>query len=119
MLKEAYLSANGQCGRNAVAKTEDSVFAHFGGRVMPKLKENQIPSYRLHKQSGQAIVTLSGKDHLLGTYGSAASKEMYKRLTAEWLAGGGAALNAVTDLTVVELIRDFLVHAKLYYRHVD
>ncbi len=34
---------------------------------MPKLKENQLPSYRLHKQSGQAIVTLSGRDHLLGS----------------------------------------------------
>jgi hypothetical protein len=35
---------------------------------MPRLKENQLPSYRLHKQSGQAIVTLSGKDVLLGKW---------------------------------------------------
>src|SRR5688500_2360381 len=90
----------------------------FGGRPMPKLKENQMPSYRLHKQSGQAIVTLSGKDHLLGTYGTAASKAEYKRVTAEWLAGG-AAVNAKVDITVVELIRDFLVHAKVYYRRPD
>jgi hypothetical protein len=27
---------------------------------MPRLKENQLPSYRLRKQSGQAVVTLSG-----------------------------------------------------------
>ena len=27
---------------------------------MPRLKENQLPSYRLHKQSGEAVVTLSG-----------------------------------------------------------
>ena len=33
---------------------------------MPKLKENQVPSYRLHKQSAQAIVTLNGRDFLLG-----------------------------------------------------
>ena len=25
---------------------------------MPKFKEGQLPSYRLHKQSGQAVVTL-------------------------------------------------------------
>lgn len=37
---------------------------------MPKLKPNQVPAYRLHKHSGQAIVTLSGKDHLLGKHGT-------------------------------------------------
>ncbi len=56
---------------------------------MPKLKENQVPSYRLHKQSGQAIVTLGGRDFLLGAAGSAASKSEYRRLTAEWLAAMG------------------------------
>ena len=86
---------------------------------MPKLKENQVPSYRLHKQSGQAIVTLAGKDHLLGTYGTAASKATYKRLIAEWLSGGGAAVNASADLSVVELVRDFMAHAKIYYRRPD
>ena len=40
---------------------------------MPALKENEVPSYRLHKQSGQEIVTLNGKDILLGTHGAAAS----------------------------------------------
>jgi hypothetical protein len=54
---------------------------------MPKLKEGQLPSYRLHKQSGQAIVSLNGRDFLLGEHGSAASKQEYRRLTAEWLAG--------------------------------
>ena len=31
---------------------------------MPNLKEGQLPKYRLHKQSGQAIVTLNGRDFL-------------------------------------------------------
>ena len=53
---------------------------------MPKLKEGQLPKYRLHKQSGQAIVTLGGRDFLLGKHGSAASRQEYRRLTAEWLA---------------------------------
>ena len=57
---------------------------------MNKLKENQVPSYRLHKQSGQAVVTLDGKDYLLGTYNSATSKRAYQRLTTEWFANRGA-----------------------------
>jgi len=34
---------------------------------MPRYGKNNVPAYRLHKQSGKAIVTLGGKDHLLGT----------------------------------------------------
>jgi hypothetical protein len=39
---------------------------------MPKLKEGQLPKYRLHKQSGQAIVTLSGRTSYSASTGSAA-----------------------------------------------
>src|ERR671929_213785 len=46
----------------------------------------RIPSYRLHKPSGQAVVTLSGKDHYLGRHGSPESRVAYERLLAEWLA---------------------------------
>src|SRR5262245_33439954 len=55
------------------------------GSPMPS---NRVPKYRPHS-SGQARVTLNGKDHLLGPYGSAESREMYRRLVAEWLARGG------------------------------
>jgi hypothetical protein len=55
---------------------------------MPKLKDSQVPSYRLHKQSGQAVVTLSGKDHLLGKHESRESREKYDRLIAEWINAG-------------------------------
>jgi hypothetical protein len=65
-------------------KTEDSVFAREGSSVScPSLKENQVPSYRLHKQSGQAIVTLNGRDILVGRHGSTASKCEYRRVTSE------------------------------------
>ena len=50
---------------------------------MPKLKEGQVPTYRLHKRSGQAIVTLNGKDHYLGRFDSAASKAKYRCFTGE------------------------------------
>ncbi len=50
-----------------------------------------VPGYRLHKQSGQAVVTLPDglgnlRDCLLGTYGSKASRAEYARVIAEWEA---------------------------------
>jgi hypothetical protein len=37
----------------------------------------RIPSYRLHKPTGQAVVTLSGKDQYLGRHGSPESRAAY------------------------------------------
>jgi hypothetical protein len=50
-------------------------------------------SYRLHKQSGDAIVTLPDgfggrRDFLLGPYGSTESRAEYARTIAEWEAAG-------------------------------
>ncbi len=39
---------------------------------MPKLTK-KLPSYRLHKVSGHAVVTIGGRDHYLGLHGSAAA----------------------------------------------
>jgi hypothetical protein len=52
-----------------------------------------IPFYRLPKQSGQAIVTLSDgiggrRDVLLGRYGTAESRVEYARVIAEWEVSG-------------------------------
>ena len=49
-------------------------------------ENRRVPSLRLHKASGQAVVTLAGKDHYLGPHGTKASKSLYDRLIAEWLA---------------------------------
>src|SRR5262249_28593571 len=49
----------------------------------------RIPSYRLHKPTGKAVVTLNGKDVYLGPYGSPESKAEYRRRIAEWSASGG------------------------------
>ena len=54
---------------------------------MPRLN-GRVPAYRYHRHSGQAIVTLSGRDHYLGPYGTEAGKAEYDRLIAEWLAHG-------------------------------
>jgi integrase len=85
------------------------------------------PSYRRHRQSGQAVVTLSDpsgrrKDYLLGPFGSAESKREYARLIAEWTAAGWCiphAGPAPADLTVNELLVRFWSHVTAYYRHAD
>jgi hypothetical protein len=75
---------------------------------MPKLAPDRVPSYRRHKQSGQAIVTLRGRDHLLGPYGTKASRAEYDRLIAEWVANGRQSRpTAGGDLTVTTLIGRF------------
>jgi hypothetical protein len=48
----------------------------------------RTPSYRLHKPSGQAVVTLKGRDFYLGRHGSPESRAEYDRLVGEWLANG-------------------------------
>jgi integrase len=85
-------------------------------------KEKPLPSYRRHKKSGQAITTLvdglgGRKDVLLGTYGSAASRQEYLRVIGEWEANGRrlpAPTNAL-DLTVAELLVAYWQHAVNYY----
>ncbi|MDB5331106.1 MAG: site-specific tyrosine recombinase XerD [Phycisphaerales bacterium] len=86
---------------------------------MPRLSSDQLPAYRLHKQSGQAIVTLSGKDFTLGRYGTAESRQKYQRLTAEWQANGRHIPVPQDDLTVLELVNRFWKHAQTHYRKPD
>ena len=84
---------------------------------MPRHKN---PSYRLHKATGQAVVTLDGRDVYLGRHGTPGSKAEYDRIIAEWLAGGrGRPGHAPGDLTVSELILAYLRFADGYYRDPD
>ena len=86
---------------------------------MPTLQEeNRTPSYRLHRPSGQAVVTLNGRDFYLGKHGTAASRQTYDRLVAEWLVRGRAIPGrtaAGSQLTLSELIASYWHHAKAYY----
>jgi hypothetical protein len=52
----------------------------------------RAPRYRLHKSTGQAIVTIDGKDIYLGKHRSAASREAYRRIVGEWMQHGGHSL---------------------------
>ena len=73
-----------------------------------------VPSYRRHKPTGQAVVTLGGREFYLGRYGTAASRKEYNRRIAEWLASDGTA-NQANDLTVIELVNHFWRFAKRHY----
>jgi len=89
---------------------------------MPKFSHkpslSPVPKYRKHKRSGQAVVTLSGKDHYLGPYGTRGSRVEYDRLIGEWLAAGRclSASRGGSDLTVAELGAAYWTYAKGYYR---
>jgi integrase len=77
----------------------------------------RTPSYRRHRASGQAVVTIEGKDHYLGRYGTAASKIEYRRVVGEWLANG--CRSPKPDLTIAELVDAYWRHVESYYRHED
>jgi hypothetical protein len=81
---------------------------------MPKLADDQVPSYRIHRQSGQAIVTLSGRDVLLGKHGTRESREKYNRLTAEWLANDRRLPTDPLAATVSTVIAAFWQHCATY-----
>jgi len=87
---------------------------------MPR-RSRRIPSYRLHKFSGQAVVTIDGHDHYLGLHDTPESKQKYARLIQEWtanqhlLASDSSASAPVADLTINELALAFWEHAKRYY----
>jgi len=85
-------------------------------RTMPKLS-NSVPKYRKHRGSGQAVVTLGGRDYYLGPHGTKVSKHQYDRLIAEWLASGRSPSFGATEaeLSIAELLVAFLCHAKSYY----
>jgi integrase len=95
-------------------------------RMSPTRKKG-TPSYRLHKQSGQAIVTLSDKlgsrrDVLLGKYGTPESHIEYRRVLLEWEVNHHQLLPAQTqlkDLSVNEVILSYWQHVQDYYRLAD
>lgn len=76
----------------------------------------RTPKYRYHKARDCAVVTLGGRDHYLGPYGSAPSHEKYHRLVAEHLAALGAPAEPGTShLTIAELLAAYWRFAKQYY----
>jgi integrase len=109
-------------------------------------KQPVTPAYRLHKPSGQAVVTLNAKDHYLGKFGTPESHALYDQLIARWLANGrqlppdpvspvtpivavapaslqpavaqaaSATVVAEEGPTVNEVVLAYLRHAREYYK---
>ena len=77
---------------------------------------DRLPAYRHHKPSGQAVVTLNGRDFYLGAFNSPSSREDYDRLICEWLSHGRQLPNAVScgDLSIAELMAAYLRFAETY-----
>ena len=81
----------------------------------PREPVRRVPSYRRHKPTGQAVVTLNGRDCHLGPYRAKASRAEYDRLIGEWLAAGRCLPAPESDLTVAELALRYWRFAKVYY----
>ena len=77
----------------------------------------KLPSYRLHRPSGKAVVTIAGTDHYLGVHGSEQSRAHYDRLVADWLARGRPKFEAKAgaDLTVALVVLSYWKHVKATY----
>jgi hypothetical protein len=80
----------------------------------------QIPTYQLHRHSGQAKVRIAGKDQYLGPFGSEESKQKYHELVrtlAERKAKEEITRKAqfAASLTIAELVKSNLLWAKVRY----
>ena len=75
----------------------------------------RVPSYRRHKPTGQAVVTINGRDLYLGKWNTQASRTEYDRLIAEFLSNG-RQLKGSIDRTVVEVLNAYRKYAESYYR---
>lgn len=88
-------------------------------------KANSVPSYLLHKQSGQACVRIHGRDYMLAPYGSEESRIAYGELVANAAGGieidplksGSSSRNADPEpgLTINELVLAFMRYADVHY----
>jgi len=91
---------------------------------MSRTPKGSLPSYRLKKSRGQAVVTLtdpSGVRHdvLLGKYNSPESRAEYLRVLGEWEARGRTLPSSgshTPDLTVNEMLVTFWDHVEKHYR---
>ncbi len=52
-------------------------------------RKSSVPTYRLHKPSGQARTIVNGRHVYLGKFGSAERRQKYARILAEAASPGG------------------------------
>jgi integrase len=88
------------------------------------MPRTRIPSLRLHKSSGLAVVTLNGRDHYLGPHDAPDVQDRYNALVARWIAGGRRPLgetdatqpDGTPALTVEQMAGRYLAHVETAYR---
>jgi hypothetical protein len=90
---------------------------------MSTQRRSRIPSYRLHRPSGLAVVTIRSRDIYVGEHDTHESRAKYDRLIAEWLLEGRQSANVPrdnpADLRVSELCLSYREWATVYYRKLD
>lgn len=80
------------------------------------MRRKRIPKYRHHKASGLAVITVNGRDHYLGPYGTPESRDAYAKIVDEWNTMGQASTYGIlTDASVSMLINDYLNFCEGYY----
>jgi len=87
------------------------------------MPRSRVPSYRHHKQSGQAVVTLPDgrgrrRDITLGDYDTPESRAEYVRVVAAWEAAGRTLPSAPAGggTSVNEILLAYWRFAETYYR---
>ena len=87
--------------------------------VVAPRNSSRTPKLRLHKATGQGYVELNRKRIYLGRFDAPTTREKYHRMIAEWEAAGRQMLVAPGEITVVEIVQRFWLHAKTHYRKPD
>lgn len=72
----------------------------------------RVPKYRHHKATGQAVVTLGGRDHYLGKHGTPESHVKYAAAISAWQM---QQTDAPKDLKVRQLTVLYWQYAQRYY----
>jgi integrase len=84
-------------------------------------RRSSIPSYQLHKATGQARITINGKDRYLGKFGTPESRTEYEAIVRQLIldrARGEVQRQAIISagLTINELVPAYLQHVSAYYQ---
>lgn len=81
-----------------------------------RARGDRVPSYRRHKASGQAVVTLDGRDYYLGAFDSPDSRAEYDRVVGEWLTVRRAPqADPREGVTVEQVMLPYWQHVREYY----
>ena len=88
---------------------------------MARRKKGTPPAYRHHKRTGQAVVTVNGRDVYLGKHGTKKSRERYSEIIARLDDPTATPADVVARtppasiVTVNDAILAFFAHAQTYY----